>query len=174
MVHSRVVTAIIAGAVIIGAFLYFGLREPEPPTRQLEGGDQSSEENSSTYQGDGTRGEPPIGTPSEPDGTVAIPPEPVMLSDEGMIREALVAKTGISRDRLTFSLGESTGWIARGTVSDEGETGDAGFFAAKDMEGVRIVTFVGQGVPTCDEVNPYGYPTAWADYRIRDGSVVLR
>jgi hypothetical protein len=172
--NSQVAVVIIAVVAIIGSFLYFDLRDPEPPVKQFEGGYQLSGENPPAYQGSGTPEEPLIWTPSEPDETVATPPEPVMLSDEWMIREALVAKTGISRDKLTFSLGESTGWIARGTVSDEGETGDAGFFAAKDMEGAWIVTFVGQGVSTCDEVNPYGYPKDWADYCIRDGAVVLR
>jgi hypothetical protein len=55
-----------------------------------------------------------------------------------------------------------------------GEDGGAGFLAAKDTQGVWVVTYVGQGVPDCDEVDPYGYPTSWADACMRDGVTVPR
>jgi hypothetical protein len=170
--NSQIAAAIIVGALIIGSFLYFGLREPEPPARQSEGGYQPSAEIPPTYQGDDMSEVPPM----EPatGGMRATPPEPVTLSDEEMIREALVAKTGIPESELSYSIGESTGWIARGTVKRAGETGGAGFFAAKDMEMVWVVTYVGQGVPACDEVNPYGYPTSWADYCMESGVAVKR
>lgn len=165
--------AIVIGAIVIGVALYFGLRDPEPPTGNV--GDvtivEPTGEIPPSYRGNGT----PEMPPAEPgNGTgMAIPPE-MPVSAEDMIRDALVAKTGIPEDELDFSVGENTEWIARGTVRREGEPGGAGFFAAKDMEGVWIVTYVGQGVPECDEVNPYGYPTTWADYCMEGGVAVPR
>ena len=41
--------------------------------------------------------------------------------------------------------------------------GGAGFLGYIDNTGVHI-TYAGQGVPECKDVNPYNYPTSWADY----------
>lgn len=164
--------AIVLGAVIVGVALYLGLREPEPP--MSEGGDvtiiEPTGEIPPSYRGN----EGSVTPAGQGNGTnVAIPPEEPVSAEE-MIREALIAKTGIPEGELSYSIAENTGWIARGTVRREGEMGGAGFFAAKDMEGVWIVTYVGQGVPECDEVNPYGYPSEWADYCMEGGVAVPR
>ena len=94
------------------------------------------------------------------------------------ILQALAIKTGIPEDKIEFSIGdqikEGNRVLLRGTVSREGEMGGAGFFAAVDNRGVKV-TYTGQGVPKCSEVNPYGYPKSWADYCINaQGQTVRR
>ncbi len=169
---SQVAIAIVVGVAIIGIFLYFGLRDPEPPVRQPEGGYQSSAEIPPAYEGDYMPEAP--SEMQEGGGMIVIPPEPVTLSDKEMIREALIAKTGIPEAGLVYSITESTGGIARGGVKRVGEMSGGYFFAAKDMEGVWVVTYDGSGVPMCDEVDPYGYPTSWIEYCVRDGETVKR
>lgn len=164
--------AIVVGAVIIGGLLYLGLRDPEPPVGAPGSMTDPAPEIPSVYQG-GAPETPPVEPPVGTESSVSTPPEPVMLSDEELIGEALVMKTGIPESEITYSVGESDGAIARGTVGRVGEMGGAGFFAAK-VSGDWMITYVGQGVPACDEVNPYGYPTTWADYCIQGGSVVPR
>jgi hypothetical protein len=83
-------------------------------------------------------------------------------------------KTRIPEGELVVSVAESTGRITRGTVLRAGEDGGAGFLAAKDTQAVWVVTYVGQGVPDCDEVEPYDYPTSWADACLHDGATVPR
>jgi hypothetical protein len=95
-------------------------------------------------------------------------------SEQALIRGALAVKTGIPEGELVVSVAENRGRIARGTVSRVGEDSGAGYFAVKDTQGVWVVTYVGQGVPECDEVDPYGYPTSWADACLQGGVTVMR
>lgn len=95
-------------------------------------------------------------------------------SEQDLIRRALVAKTGIPEGEMVASVAQSTGRVARGTVSRAGEEDGGLFLAARDTQGVWVVTFVGNGVPDCADVEPYGYPAGWVDACMRDGVTVWR
>jgi len=91
---------------------------------------------------------------------------------------ALSQKTNIPENEINFSVGEeikeASRVLLRGSVSRQGEIGGAGFFALVDAQGVQV-TFVGQGVPLCSEVNPYDYPLSWADYCLdENGQTIAR
>ncbi|MCD6225618.1 hypothetical protein J7J95_00850 [bacterium] len=91
---------------------------------------------------------------------------------------ALSEKTGIPEDEIHFSVGEQIKKedkiLLRGGVSREGEMGGAAFFAVVDENGVKV-TYAGQGVPLCSEVNPHDYPLSWADYCVdENGNTVPR
>jgi len=96
------VTVIVIGIVVFGTVSYFRQGEPEPSRNDPVMIPESAGEIPSAYQGDGASGLSPVEPTSETGRMIAIPPEPVMFSDEGMIREALIAATGISGNRIIF------------------------------------------------------------------------
>ena len=60
------------------------------------------------------------------------------------------------------------------SVRNKNTISGAMWFAAK-INGQWNVTYIGHGVPECDEVNPYNYPTSWADYCMDEhGNTVAR
>lgn len=155
------------GAVVIAVAVYFGLTKDTPliPRTNTENMTEQSLQptDSSVLQ-----------TPSL-SSTVAPPSEITWTKSD--IITALSVKTGIPEAQVVFSIGETVDRgatkLIRGTVQRQGETGGAGFFAVADVNGV-IVTYSGQGVPECSEVNPYGYPLSWADYCMDGGNTVSR
>jgi len=105
-------------------------------------------------------------------------PVPQISYKKSDIIAALSQKTGIPEDEINFTISQEIKKegkiLLRGGVSREGEMGGAAFFAVVDENGVKV-TFAGQGVPECSEVNPYDYPTTWADYCVdEDGNTVAR
>lgn len=118
--------------------------------------------------------------------TASVPTEKIVLSStvavpqlkEEQIRQGLMVKTIIPADKLQFEIGEQRDRenriLIRGTVKNKDEEHGAGFFAYCDLEKCEV-TFVGQEVPKCSEVNPYGYPLDWADYCVDNrGEIVKR
>ncbi len=110
---------------------------------------------------------------TKPQVTVAVSPTQVPF-DKADIKQQLIDQTGISADRIDVSYGEQLAQVARGSVKAKDEMGGAGWFAAVD-NGKWIVVYVGQGVPECDQVNPYPFPTSWISHCINaDGNTVTR
>jgi len=154
-----VAVSVFLGAVVIAIALYFGLsqRHVVAPSQQ------------------------PLVSPSSeitPTTETSITQIPTVTQAQEVtwtktdLIAALSAKTGIPEAEIKFSTGEEVDQgntkLLRGTVSREGEMGGGGFFAVVSTGGVNV-TYTGQGVPLCSEVNPYGYPLSWADYCIMDG-----
>ncbi len=81
--------------------------------------------------------------------------------------KALSDQTGIDEDKIEFSIGDQVKKddkiLLQGTVKESGYEGGGGFFAVVDENGVKV-TYSGQGVPECKDIDPYGYPKSWADY----------
>ncbi|MGB9707552.1 MAG: hypothetical protein ACPL1D_02235, partial [Microgenomates group bacterium] len=96
---------------------------------------------------------------------VSVPTEKPSLTlntpilNENQIKQGLLAKTIIPEDKLEFKISEridrENKILIRGTVKSKDEQSGAGFFAYCDLKKCEV-TFVGQGVPKCSEVNPYG------------------
>ncbi len=105
----------------------------------------------------------------------ATPVKITWTKDE--VIKAVSAKSGIPLDKIKVSIGETIDKgdkiLMRGTVGEVGEVSGAGWFAVITTAGVNV-TYVGQGVPECSEVNPFGYPTSWADYCMSNGNTVKR
>lgn len=163
--QNKVALSLVFGAVIIAAALYFGLTKPKTIKAPETEKEVQSETATSTTNP----------TPKTVQPTVTPMPE-ISWTKSDMIT-ALSAKTGIPEAEVVFSTGETVNYgntkLIRGTVQRQGEMSGAGFFAVADTSGVTV-TFVGQGVPECSEVNPYGYPTSWADYCMSGGNTVQR
>ncbi|GAB4218766.1 MAG: hypothetical protein Fur009_1510 [Candidatus Microgenomates bacterium] len=115
--------------------------------------------------------------------TVSIPtekPSPTLgipVLNENQIKQGLLSKTIIPDDKLEFQIGEridrENKILLRGTVKSKDEESGAGFFAYCNLQKCEV-TFVGQEVPKCSEVNPYGYPLSWADYCLDEGGEVVK
>ncbi|MCX7881061.1 MAG: hypothetical protein N2482_00920 [Patescibacteria group bacterium] len=92
--------------------------------------------------------------------------------DENQIKQGLINKTTIPTDKLEYEIGERLNRenkiLIRGVVKNKEEISGAGFFAYCDLEKCEV-TYVGQGVPKCSQVNPYNYPLNWADYCVDTG-----
>ncbi len=167
---TQITFAILLGAIIIAGGVYFGLTQAKI---NLPNMNQSQEEVSLspkvTQSASITAKVTKSLTPSLPPTTAATatPTLAEITWTKNELIQALSQKTGIAENKIKFSTGEQvkqpTKVLLRGTVSEEGAMGGAGFFAVVDQTGVQV-TYVGQGVPQCTEVNPYGYPKSWADY----------
>ena len=147
--------SIIVGAGLIAGGVYFGLKEG---LKKDQFDLQPSPEASVIPSAKPT----PIPTP-----TSTPTPVPEISWTKSELRKALSRKSGIPESELKFSVGDEIKKpgkiLLRGSLGREGEMGGAGFFAVVNDQGIKV-TYVGQGVPECSEVNPYGYPTSWADY----------
>lgn len=108
----------------------------------------------------------------KPSPTLGVP-----ILNENQIKQGLLSKTNISEDKLEFQIGERVDRenkiLIRGMVKNKDEEVGANFFAYCNLQKCEV-TFVGQKVPKCNEVNPYGYPLSWADYCINDGGEVVK
>ena len=181
--ENKIPLAIVLAGFLIGLGLYLGLRQNNLKTQT-----SLKEDNEKMI----TISSPPTPTsiptltktPS-PTSTVVLTPTPTSFPTVGIpqvneeqIKKGLLAKTNISEDKLIFSIGErfarENKIFIRGTVRNKDEEHGAGFFAYCDLEKCEV-TFVGQEIPKCSEVNPYSYPREWADYCIDEkGEIVKR
>jgi len=173
--------AIIVGAVIIGMFIYIGLQNFNKGTQNLQTNDKNVLSTQSTKQAtvsNDTLDKSVTNTRTLQKNTAQETKEVTSnqeevsnelsntdnIDDESLIKEALLQKSNIPENKLQFSIGENTGQIARGTVKNKDDMGGAMWFAAKDSQNQWTITFIGQGVPDCTQVNPYHYPLSWSDY----------
>ena len=161
MSNNKTPIAIVVGSIIIGIFIYLALNfriqlNPISETEQSNTTTQIPNEEELTL--DPTSTNIPTQAPSDYD----------------LIESALLTELNTNSDDIEFSISENDGSIARGTVRDIGGISGAAWFAAKSSNTWQV-TFVGQGVPECSQVNPYNYPTSWADYCIDElGNTVAR
>ena len=189
--------AIILGSIIVGLFLYLGLQKSssvnssQMPNKSLTSDSQNSssavaQNSSKNLSQDKAQKNTNKNTSSKLENTQSSLKEEtsdktskkkIAFSDEFLIKQALLEVTEIPEDKLEFSIAYNNGQIARGTVKNKDDQGGAGWFAAKNQstQNKWVVTYNGQGVPYCSEVNPYNYPISWADYCIdTQGNTVKR
>ncbi len=166
---NKIVLSILLGAGAIAAGVYFGLNSM---------GRQKGVSLQPTIAVRLTRRA--IATPLPtvpPTQAPTATPAPITWAKSDLIA-ALSQKTGIPKNEIKFSVGKqikrANSVLLNGSVSRQGEMGGAAFFAVVDAGGVKV-TFTGQGVPQCSEVNPYGYPLSWVDYCVNSqGQTVKR
>ncbi len=162
MKNFALIISIIISSSIISAGIYFGLQHSKPTP--------SNSQTQTAFSPQPT----PTPTPSpSPTST----PTPEITWTKSDIITALHQKTGIPLDKIEYSLSEplkrNQRLLIRGTVKNKDDIGGAGFFGYIDTQGVHI-TYTGQGVPDCSQVNPYGYPLSWVDYCLQNGQAVKR
>ena len=165
---NKIAVSVFLGAALVAAALYFGLTKPKPSFLSNQTMNQISPTVSILPTMTPTSSSPAKMAQKPPSSS---PAKEISWKKSDLIT-ALSQKTGISENEIKFSVGQEIKKegkiLLNGSVSREGEMGGAAFFAVVDQGGVKI-TFTGQGVPNCAEVNPYGYPISWVDYCVDQG-----
>jgi hypothetical protein len=82
------------------------------------------------------------------------------VSDEELIKKALVAKTKIPADKIDVTVSQKSGNHAKGLVGAKGEMGGGYFLAFKESDTAWAIVFDGQSTPGCDMVSPYNFPAS--------------
>ncbi|HEY4695117.1 MAG TPA: hypothetical protein VIH52_04125 [Candidatus Nanoarchaeia archaeon] len=82
----------------------------------------------------------------------------IVVDDETLIKQALVAKTGIAESMIAVTVSQKNGNFAKGFVGTQGEEVGGGYFLAVKVDGAWLVAYDGQANPNCEEVNPYNFP----------------
>ena len=116
----------------------------------------------------------PILTQAADAAPTSVPPSAIpTLTDEELIRQALLARTGWTDAELDFSMGDNTGTLARGTLKKVGEMQGAAWFAGKNNAGNWVITYIGQGIPECSEIQGFNFPTEWISHCVdANGNVI--
>jgi hypothetical protein len=78
---------------------------------------------------------------------------PTQITDEEVIRAALVTHLGPNSTDLTVVIDQNTGEHARGGV-------DNGYFLAAKVDGQWVIVADGQAMPDCEKVASYDFPAA--------------
>ncbi len=173
---TKITIGIIIGASIIAGGLYLGLKEGLSGMATHQKTITSSKQNITSTSSNTITSQPTVTTPPSSTLTPTPTPEEISWTKTDIIK-ALSKKTNIPEDKIKFSIGEKIEKkdkvLIKGGVSREGEMGGADFMGVIDKDGVKI-TYVGQGVPSCSEVDPYGYPLSWADYCINESGQTIR
>jgi len=175
--ENKIPLAIVLAGFLIGLGLYLGLRQNNLTTQKVTLQTSTTTLNSILTPTSTKIISPTLTLIFTPTIT-SSPSVGIPHIDEEQIKKGLLAKTNISEDKLIFSIGErfarENKIFIRGTVRNKDEEHGAGFFAYCDLEKCEV-TFVGQEIPKCSEVNPYSYPREWADYCIDEkGEIVKR
>jgi len=108
--------------------------------------------------------------PTQNPATVAQPTP--TLTDEAVIKQALLAKLGWSEAELEFTLSQNTGQHAQGSVKNVNETGGAAWFAERNNAGQWVIAYIGHGVPSCSEIQPFNFPAGWLSCSDASGNII--
>jgi cytoskeletal protein RodZ len=94
--------------------------------------------------------------------------------DETMIKEAVLSRVGLSEDEAEFSITTKSDEHAKGNISETGAVGGGYWLATKTEEG-WVVVYDGQANPSCEEIEPYDFPTELVPECLdEEGEVVAR
>ena len=172
---TKIAISIFLGFLVVAAAVYLGLSKLSLKSKGII--EKQTSQKEEVISPSATS---PMNSPSPtltPTNTPTPTPAEITWTKSDIL-QALVQKTGIPEDKITFSISkeikEKDKVLLRGGVSEKGAMGGAMFFAVVDKDGVKV-TYAGNGVPLCSEVNPYGYPKSWADYCVdENGNTVKR
>lgn len=96
------------------------------------------------------------------------------ISDEELLRTAVLAKSQIPEEKFKFSVGENLGTLAKGMVQNTDDQGGAQWFAGK-VNNTWLVSYIGQGVPNCSDLGTIPYPNSWLSHCLdAQGQTVAR
>lgn len=173
--ENKIPLAIVFSGIVIAVSLYFALKPNNSSFFKKERveNNQNSEISLTAISQVINTSPTSASIPTEnPSPTLSIP-----VLNKNQIKQGLLSKTIIPEDKLEFQIGEKIDRenkiLIRGTVKSKDEESGAGFFSYCDLQKCEV-TFVGQEVPKCSEVNPYGYPLSWADYCVNEGGEVVK
>ncbi len=157
---------VIIGSFIVGAFIFAGIIVVANP--QLLNFNKTTPTPTVAPIPTDTPMPLPTDTPVPPTNTPAPNPSntptPATVSYEDEITQQLINKTGIKINDIEVGFGDKLDQVSRGTVKDKNDISGAGWFAAKDSNGMWHVVYVGQGIPLCSDINTYPFPVSWISH----------
>lgn len=157
----KVPLAIIAGAVVIGLFVYFGLKTQKAGQVTSTVSPTTSPVATTVVVNQSTVS--PLPTPS---------PSPQFTQDDEKAIKAAMAKKLPSTDGIIISVTQKTSTVAKGSVSAQG---GGGYFLAAKTDNGWIIVYDGQSNPTCAQIAPYNFPTNMVPECLNSsGNVVTR
>ena len=95
-------------------------------------------------------------------GAPVTPQSENSVDDEALIKEALVAKTGITQDLINVTISQKVDNFVKGSVGTKGEETGGGYFLAVKVNNAWTIVYDGQSQPNCSAVNPYSFPSSMA------------
>lgn len=163
--RNKIPLSIILGAVIIGLFIYL----PKPINKEVSQQISTPQITATTTQVTPTQLPSPV-PPTVGTSPTALP----TTNDSLLIKQALITKTGISEDKIEFSINQNTGTHAKGNVKDKESIG-GGYWLASKVDGQWIIVYDGQSTPSCSVINPYNFPKSMVSECLNaSGTVVVR
>lgn len=153
---NKTVIAILFGALMICATIYFVGKKPEKvPTVVVPESSQSQT------------------TASNAASPTAEIPTPT-IDDLALITKALAIKTGLAEAAITVTISKHIGDYARGGIVEKSsEVGGAQWFAAK-KNGAWVIVHDGQDYPKCSALVGYSFPKEILDSCMDDATNKLK
>lgn len=144
---NKIPLAVLAGATIIGVFVY--LFSPSPtPIQQV------------------TRILSPTPT--------LIPQATPTVDETAAIKQAMLQKLGKDESRVEVTISQKTESHAKGSVREKEAVGGGYFLAAKTTSG-WVIVYDGQAQPTCSQIASYNFPkTMVPECLSSSGKVITR
>ncbi len=94
-----------------------------------------------------------------PTPIVTIPATPTPTIDRtSLIKQAVYAKTELDETEAEIFINEIRDQFVKGGIREFGAVSGAYFIGAK-TEDSWVIVYVGQANPTCEEIDPYNFPT---------------
>lgn len=116
-------------------------------------------------------------TPTEVEEEEAVPAEveeEEEALDEAFIKAAVLERVGLEEEEVEFTITTNTGTHAKGNIREVEAVG-GGYWLAAKAEGEWVAVYDGQAHPTCEEIEPYDFPTDLVEECLDDeGNVVTR
>ena len=111
--------------------------------------------------------------------TPTVSPSPILtptptIDEASLIKQAVLAKLGLSESQVVFAITQNTGQHAKGNIR-EIEAVSGGYWIAAKTESGWVVVYDGQASPTCAQIAPYNFPKDMVPECLNEsGSVVTR
>lgn len=104
-----------------------------------------------------------------------VSPTPVEENEEDLIKKAVIDAGGFAASEVEVTVSENTGTHAKGGVKEVGSEVGGGYFIAAKFEGEWAGVYSGQANPTCEQIEPYDFPTEMVEECLdENGDVVTR
>lgn len=139
---NKIPISILAGAIIIGVFIYFSKPRSTttppvpPPTSQQQ-----------------------ITSVLSPDPTVTSLPTPTALptvDETASIKQAVLQKLGKNEESVEITISQKTDSHAKGNIREKEAVGGGYFLVSKTSTG-WVVVYDGQSQPACDQIASYNF-----------------
>lgn len=104
-----------------------------------------------------------------PTPTEGVAPE----GEDDLIKQAVIDMGGFAASKVEVTIGENTGTHAKGGVKEVGSEVGGGYFIAAKKDGKWVGVYSGQANPTCEQIEPYDFPTDMVEECLDENNEVV-